>query len=134
MRHAADRDSRRDRFQGFLLDELLFVCLLGAGLALFLSYTTLRTSYALPQLRLVLTTIFVLAGGLVALLSATRFAVEGRRFDLLLCGGFVTTSVASLAFTIGPALARSSAHRTETWAAVATEILGWSLLDRKSVV
>jgi signal transduction histidine kinase len=128
MRHAAAQKDRRDVFQDFLVDEIMLVGLLGAALALFLSNTTLRTSYALPQLRLVLTTVFVLAGGLVALLTATRFSVEGRRFDLLLCGGFITISVASLAFTIGPAVTKVASHRVETWAEVATELLGWSML------
>ena len=128
MRHAAAQKDRRDVFQDFLVDEIMLVGLLGAALALFLSYTTLRTSYALPQLRLVLTTVFVLAGGLVALLTATRFSVEGRRFDLLLCGGFIAISTSSLVFTIGPAITKVADHRVETWAEVATEILGWGML------
>ena len=128
MRHAADRDNRRDVFQRFLTDEVMLIGLLGAALALIVSHTSLRTAYALPQLRLVLTTLVVLAGGLVALLTATRFSIEGRWFDLLLCGGFITASTSALAFTIGPAIARSSPHATERWAEVATRILGWSLL------
>src|SRR5713101_4723397 len=128
MRHAADRASRPDVFQRFLTDEVMLVGLLGAALALFLSHTSLRTAYHLPQLQLVLTTLVVLAGGLVVLLTATRFSIEGRRFDLLLCGGFVAASMSALAFTIVPAVTRSSQNGTERWAEVATRILGWSLL------
>src|SRR5919199_6379312 len=97
MRH---EDGGRDTFEGFLWGEVLLFALLGAALALFLSYESLRQPYELPHLRLVLTTLFALAGGLVALLTATRFAVEGRRFDLLLCGGFFPTSVSWLPVTI----------------------------------
>jgi signal transduction histidine kinase len=125
MRHEGDH---RDEFEGFLWGEVLLFALLGAALALFLSYDVLRTPYELPHLRLVLVTMFALAGGLVALLTATRFGVEGRRFDLLLCGGFFTTSIAWIAFTVAPAVSEVPEHRTEAWAGVAGRILGWTLI------
>jgi signal transduction histidine kinase len=124
MRH----ESERDAFEGFLWGEVLLFALLGAALALFLSYESLRTTYQLPHLRLVLTTLFALAGGLVALLTATRFAVEGRRFDLLLCAGFFTTSVSWVAFAMGPAVSEVPTRRTEAWAGVAGNLLGWALI------
>ena len=68
---------------------------------LFIVYPSLRTPYALPELKLVLWTIFTLAAALIALLSGTRFAVEGRRFDLFLSCGFFTTL--STAHTTGQA-------------------------------
>ena len=122
------QEDGRDTFEGFLWGEVLLFALLGAALALFLSYQTLRQPYELPHLRLVLTTMFALAGGLVALLTATRFAVEGRRVDLLLCAGFFTTSSAWLAFTIGPLVSEVGERRTEAWAGVAGRLLGWSLV------
>ena len=82
---------------------MLLFGLLGATLALFLRYPSLRHPYSLPELKLVLATLFMLAGALVALLTATRFAVEGRRFDLFLCCGFFVTSLSWLVFTIVPA-------------------------------
>ena len=124
MRHEHERDA----FEGFLWGEVLLFALLGAALALFLSYESLRTPYELPHLRLVLATLFALAGGLVALLTATRFAVEGRRFDLLLCAGFFTTSAAWVAFTVGPAVSEAAERRTETWAGLAGRLLGWALI------
>jgi signal transduction histidine kinase len=127
MRHDA-RLTRDPAFDAFLWGEVLVFGLLGASLALFLSYAGLRTPYELPHLRLVITTAMALGGGLVAVLSATRFAVEGRRVDLLLCGGFLTTSLSWLAFTIGPAIAEVPEHRTEAWAGVAGRILGWALI------
>jgi signal transduction histidine kinase len=117
-----------DRFEGFLWGQVLLFGLLGATLALFLAYPTLRHPYSLPELKLVLATTFMLAGGLVALLSATRFAVEGRRFDLFLCTGFFVTSAAWLAFSVIPSVAKAETHRTELWAAIIGRMLGWALI------
>src|SRR4051812_5855832 len=126
MRHPADPEGARVGFRGFLRDEALLVALLGALFAGFLSGSRLRVSYDAPELLLVLATVFALGGGLVALLSAIRFSVERRRFDLLLCGGFLTISISLLAFTVGPAVANASISRGTTSAAAATAILGWA--------
>src|SRR5207237_8951421 len=96
MRH----DDTREDFEGFLWGEVALIALMGAALALFLSKPTLRGTWDLPELRLMLMTLYAVGGGLVALLSASRFSAEGRRFDLLLCGGFLTGSVAWFAFSI----------------------------------
>src|SRR3954471_11831605 len=117
-----------DRWEGFLWGQVLLFGLLAASLGLFLSYPSLRTPYQLPELKLVLATLFMLAGALVALLSGTRFSVEGRRFDLFLCCGFFVTSVSWLAFSIIPAVAKTSSGRTELWAAVIGRMLGWGLI------
>ncbi len=109
---------RHDRLQAFLWGEVLLCGLLGAALALFLRFPALRHPYELPQLKLVLVTLFMFAGGLVAVLSGTRFALEGRRFDLLLCAGFAVTSLSWLVFTIVPAIAETASERTELWAAI----------------
>jgi signal transduction histidine kinase len=97
-------------------------------LALFLRYPTLRAPYSLPELKLVLATLFLIAGALVAVLTATRFAVEGRRYDLFLCCGFSVTSMAWLLFTVVPAVSRSQGTRTELWAAMAGPMLGWGVI------
>jgi signal transduction histidine kinase len=117
-----------DRFEGFLWGQVLLFGLLGATLALFLAYPTLRQPYSLPELKLVLATVFMLAGGLVAVLSATRFAVEGRRFDLFLCTGFFVSSATWLAFSILPRVAHFGSHSTELWAAMVGRMLGWALI------
>jgi signal transduction histidine kinase len=119
---------QEDRWEGFLWGQVLLFGLLAASLGLFLSYPSLRTPYQLPELKLVLATLFMLAGGLVALLSGTRFSVEGRRFDLFLCCGFFVTSVSWLSFSIIPSIARASAGRAELWAAVIGRMLGWGLI------
>jgi signal transduction histidine kinase len=119
---------RDDRFELFLRGEALLVALLGAALALFLRTPALRGVWHLPELKLVLATLFALAGGLIALLTATRLAIEGRRFDLLLCAGAFVTGGAWLAFSVGPAVAHSPGHRPELWAAVAGRLAGWALI------
>jgi signal transduction histidine kinase len=127
MRHTVDRH-RRAGFRGFLRDEAVLVALLGAMFAGLLSGSRLRVSYDVPDLLLVLTTIFALAAGLVALLSAIRFSVERRHFDLLLSGGFFTISVSLLVVTVGAAVTSDALSRNETAPAAATAILGWALL------
>lgn len=117
-----------DRFEGFLWGQVLLFGLLGASLALFLRYPTLRAPYALPELKLVLATVFLIAGALVAVLSATRFAVEGRRYDLFLCCGFSITSMAWLFFTVVPAVTHAAGSRTELWAAIAGRMVGWGVI------
>lgn len=119
---------RNERFEGFLWGQVLLIGLLGATLGLFLTYPWLRETYALPELKLVLTTLFMLAGGLVAVLTANRFGVEGRRYDLFLFCGFFITSTSWLAFSIAPAIAHASNDRTELWAAIAGRMVGWSLV------
>jgi signal transduction histidine kinase len=118
----------RREFEGFLWGEFALVALLAASLALFLMRPTLRNEYHLPALRLVLMTLYAVAGALVALLSASRFAAEGRRFDLVLCGGFVTTSLSWAVFAIGPVVAAMPEHRTETWTALVGILIGWTLV------
>ena len=120
-------DARKE-FEAFLWDEVALVALMGAALALFLTKQTLRGTWDLPQLRLMLMTLYAVGGGLVALLSASRFSAEGRRFDLLLCGGFFTGSLAWVAFSIAPDLANLSDHRAATWAGLAGVLLGWTLV------
>jgi signal transduction histidine kinase len=115
---------RHDRFESFLWSQVLLVGLLGATLALFLRFPSLRTAYAQPELRLVLATVFMLSSGLIALLCATRFGVDGRRFDLLLCGGFLTMSLAWLAFTVVPGVTGSEARI----ASAGGQTLGWAIV------
>jgi len=115
-------------FEGFLRDEIVLVLLVGAGLALFLTKPGLRGTYNLPQLRLMLITLYAVGGGLVALLSASRFSAEGRRFDLLLYGGFLMTSVSWLAFSIAPQVAGLHEGRVEVWTELLGVLLGWAIV------
>ena len=97
-------------------------------MALFLRFPSLGAPYSLPELKLVLATVFMIAGALVAILTATRFAVEGRRYDLFLCCGFLVTSLAWLLFTIVPAVSHTPGDRTELWAAISGRMIGWGLI------
>jgi signal transduction histidine kinase len=110
------RRDERDDYYAWLWGEVLLIGLLGAGLTLFVAYPSLRNTYSLPQVRLVLDTAVTLAAAIVAVLAGVRFSVEGRRLDLLLCSGFAAAAAATLAFSIAPVLGGESLHRTEFWA------------------
>lgn len=118
----------RDRFEGFLWGQVLLFGLLASALALFLSHPFLRRSYSLPELKLVLETVYAVASGLVAILTATRFRVEGRRFDLFLSAGFFVTSVSWIAFAVAPEVIHPATYRTELWAAIGGRMVGWALI------
>ncbi len=83
------RRDERDGYDAWLSGELLLFGLLGAALALFIDSPSLRHAWESPSLALVLDTTITLAGGIVAVLAGIRFAVEGRRFDLLLSAGLL---------------------------------------------
>src|SRR6266568_4507112 len=61
-------------YQSWLWGEVLLFGLLGALLALFVTYPGLRPSFDLPQVRLVLNTMVALAGVLVAVLAGVLIA------------------------------------------------------------
>jgi signal transduction histidine kinase len=122
------RTDGRTEYQNWLWGLILLTSLLGASLALFLSYPVLRTRYDLPELRLVLQTTMALAGLLIASLAATRFAVEGRRVDLLLASGFFVTSLSAAVFAIGPTFGGSEVQPAESWSALLGGILGMALI------
>jgi signal transduction histidine kinase len=112
------RHEERDDYQAWLWGEVLLIGLLGAALLLFVADPSLRSTYELPQVRLVLDTAVMLAAAIVALLAGIRFAVDGRRLDLFLCGGFTAVAASTLAFAIAPVLGGQPLHRTEAWAGI----------------
>lgn len=122
------RDSARDEYSAWLLGEILLFGLLGASLALFVTNPGLRSSYELPELRLVIATVITLAGAVVAILAGVRFTVEGRRTDLLLSSGFFVASLSTFAFAILPTLAGDPVGARETWADVGGRLLAASLV------
>jgi len=119
---------QRTKLQSWLWGEILLAGLLGASLALFVSHRVLRTQYDAPALLLVLETVMSLAGLLVAVLAANRFAVDGLRTDLLLAAGFLIGSLSMAAFAIIPVLAGASLQPPEAWAAALGGILGSALV------
>ncbi len=122
------RHEEQDDYQAWLWGEVLLIGLLGAALALFVSYPSLRNTYSLPLVRLVLDTAVMLAAGIVAVLAGIRFSVDGRRLDLLLCGGFSAVAAATLAFSIGPVLGNQPLHRTEAWAGIGGRLFATTLI------
>jgi signal transduction histidine kinase len=122
------RQDARDDFQAWLWGEILLFGLLGAALALFLTQDNLQTRFSLPQLGLVLHTVMAFAGGIIAVLAGVRYAVEGRRLDLLLCTGFLVGSISTAAFAIGPVLDGHPLHRPEAWAGMVGRLVSWSLI------
>ncbi|HET9322398.1 MAG TPA: histidine kinase [Gaiellaceae bacterium] len=126
------RRDDRDAYQAWLVGELLLVGLLGAALALFLAYPDLRSTYELPNLRLMLDTATVLAATIVAVLAGIRFSVEGRRLDLLLCAGFATAAASTLFFAVFPVLGGDPVGTQEAWAGVAGRVLALALIAAAS--
>ena len=122
------RQDGKDDFQAWLGGEILLIGLLGASLALFVTNRHLQTDLQLPDLRLVLQTVAAFAAGIIAVLTGVRYAVEGRRLDLLLCTGFLVASVSTLAFAIVPALDGQPIARAEGWAGVVGRVFSWILI------
>jgi signal transduction histidine kinase len=118
----------RDNYQAWLWGEVLLIGLLGAALALFLSYPSLRMTYYLPELGTVLTTVMMLAAALVTILAGARFSVEGRRLDLLLAGGFFTAAASNLGFGILPVLDGGPLDQASDWAGIAGRLLAWTMI------
>jgi signal transduction histidine kinase len=119
------RHDDRDDFQAWLAGEILLIGLLGASLALFVTNRHLQTEVYLPNLRLVLQTIAAFAAGIIAVLAGVRYAVEGRRLDLMLCTGFLVASLSAIAFSIIPALDGNPIQAPEAWAAVVGRTYSW---------
>ena len=122
------RHEERDDYQAWLWSTVLLIGLLGAALALFVAYPSLRNTYELRQARLVLDTAVMLAAAIVAVLAGVRFSVDGRRLDLLLCGGFSAAAASMLVFTIAPVLGGGDLPRTAAWAGAGGRLFAWSLI------
>jgi signal transduction histidine kinase len=117
-----------DAYQNWLVGEILLLGLLGATLGLFATHASLHSTYALPNLRLVLQTVVALAAGLVALLTGARFSADGRRSDLLLCLGFFVASASTVAFGLAPVIAEQNLSRTNSWTGIVARLFAWILI------
>ena len=125
MRHD---DARRDDYQAWLWGEVLLIGLLGAALALFVAHPSLRNTYHLAEARLVMDTTVMLAAAIVGVLAGIRFSVDGRRLDLLLCGGFSALAASVLVFSVAPVLDGGPPPLTLAWAGIGGRIFGWLLI------
>jgi signal transduction histidine kinase len=115
-------------YQSWLWGEILLFGLLGATLALFVTYPGLRPTYDLPQVRLVLDTMVALAAVLVAVLAGVRFSVDGRRLDWLLCAGFSLVAGSTFCFGIAPVLGGRPLGPTEQWSWIWGRVLAGVLI------
>jgi signal transduction histidine kinase len=118
----------KNTFESWLFGELLLVALLGSATALFLTNPVLRSTYELPEGRLVLDTAVVLAATIVAILVGVRFSVEGRMLDLLLAAGFFAAGAGTLAFSVVPVLGGSNQGAPEAWASIGARVLAATLI------
>ena len=121
---------REEAYDNWLVSEVLLLSLLAAALALFVTNPELRDVWYLPEARITLDTIVALASLAVSVLTGTRFAVEGRRLDLLLCAGFFVFAVSTVAFEILPLFGSSDGEVPvpEAWAGVAARLIGVALV------
>src|SRR3954451_3673475 len=122
------RREERGAYSAWLLGEVLLLGLLGAALALFVTYPSLRDAFELPQLRLVLDTSVTIAAAIVATLAGVRFSVEGRRLDFLLCCGFFLAAASTFAFSIVPVFAGGTVGKDEAWSGIAGKLLATGLI------
>ena len=122
------RREEKDAYQAWLWGEVLLLGLLGAALALFVTYPSLRDTYELPQLRIVLDTAVTLAAAIVAVLAGVRFGVEGRRLDFLLCGGFFLAAGSTFAFSILPVFGGGTVGKNEAWAGMVSRLFATGLI------
>jgi signal transduction histidine kinase len=120
--------NEENAYQSWLWGEILLFGLLGATLALFVTYPDLRPTFELPEVRLVLDTMVALAAVLVAVLAGIRFSVDGRRLDLLLCAGFSLAAGSTFCFGIAPILGGQPLHRREQWAWIWGRVLASVLI------
>ena len=122
------RRESRDDYHAWLWGEVLLFGLLGAALALFVTYPSLRDTAELPQLRLFLDSAVMLAAGIVALLAGVRFSVEGRKLDFVLCGGFFVAAFSAFVYGIAPAFDGETVGPTEAWAGLSARLFATALI------
>jgi signal transduction histidine kinase len=114
-------------YPSWLAGELTLVAIL--SLATVLLWQTGRLDgYELPAARLALDTAVALLASFVAILTATRFRVEGRVMDLMLSIGFVVIALGAVAFAVAPSLADRTLESDEAWAGLGCQLLGGALI------
>jgi signal transduction histidine kinase len=119
---------RGSDYQSWLRSEVGLLGLLTAGSAALAGSGALHTAYELPELRLVIRTTVMLAAFVVALLAGARFAVEGRRSDLLLSAGFFSGALGTALFAIGPTLGGAPVATPEAWTDISSRLFAFALV------
>ena len=114
-------------YRSWLAGELMLVCVLGAGTALF-AVTSSLDGYDAPAARIVLDTVVAVAATIVAILTSVRFVVGGRALDLLLATGFIVAGAGVFVFVIAPQLDGGGLPEPFVLAAVCTEVVAAGLI------
>ena len=120
--------ARAETYRSWLLGEVLLVCLLAAGTALFGASDSLKSVYELQDARLVFDTAVAVVAAFVCVLTCIRFLVEGRALDLLLAGGFLSIALGTVAFGLVPVLDGGSLTSAAAWQYLGARLLGAGLI------
>jgi signal transduction histidine kinase len=120
--------ARAETYRSWLLGEVLLVCLLAAGTALFGASDSLKSVYELQDARLVFDTAVAVVAAFVCVLTCIRFLVEGRALDLLLAGGFLSIAVGTVAFGLVPVLDGGSLTSAAAWQYMGARLFGAGLI------
>ena len=122
-------DHRRSQtYRSWLLGEVLLVCLLASGTALFAASDSLKSAYELHDARLAFDTAVAVVATFVCVLTSVRFLVEGRTLDLLLAAGFWSIALGTVAFGLVPVLGGGSLAPAAAWQLVGARLLGAGLI------
>lgn len=120
--------ARSQTYRSWLLGEILLVCLLASGTALFAASDSLKSAYELHDARLAFDTAVAVVATFVCVLTSVRFMVEGRTLDLLLAAGFWSIALGTVAFGLVPVFGGGSLAPTAGWQLVGARLLGAGLI------
>jgi signal transduction histidine kinase len=119
---------RSQTYRSWLLGEILLVCLLASGTALFAVSDSLKSAYQLHDARLAADTAVAVVATFVCVLTSVRFLVEGRTLDLLLAAGFWSIALGTVAFCLVPVLEGGALGPSAAWKLVGARLLGAGLI------
>ena len=119
---------RSQTYRSWLLGEILLVCLLASGTALFAASDSLKSAYEMHDARLAFDTAVAVVATFVCVLTSVRFLVEGRTLDLLLAAGFWSIALGTFAFGLVPVLGGGSLGASSAWQLVGARLLGAGLI------
>jgi len=119
---------RSQTYRSWLLGEILLVCLLASGTALFAASDSLKSAYELHDARLAFDTAVAVVATFVCVLTSVRFLVEGRTLDLLLAAGFWSIALGTAAFGLVPVFGGGTLSPAAAWQLVGARLLGAGLI------
>jgi len=119
---------RSQTYRSWLLGEILLVCLLASGTALFAASDSLKSAYELHDARLAFDTAVAVVATFVCVLTSVRFLVEGRTLDLLLAAGFWSIALGTAAFGLVPVFGGGTLSPGAAWQLVGARLLGAGLI------